>query len=145
MAANTIIPRDRDAYSYWTPVSIRYSDQDPMEHVNNVAVTAFLEAGRVGFIRHIFRDADLHPKGIILASMTVDFLHEVTFPGTVEVGGILADLGERSMTMQYGVFQGDTCCVVSRSVMVFFNPETRRSTAPEPELKAALERFLIAG
>lgn len=145
MAANTTIPRDRDAYSFWTLVSIRYSDQDPMEHVNNVAVTAYLEAGRVGFVRHIFKDVALDPRGVILASITVDFLHEITFPGTVDVGGILESVGERSMTMQYGIFQGDTCCVVSRSVMVFFDPLTRRSVAPDPELKAAMERFLIGG
>ncbi|MCP4315061.1 MAG: acyl-CoA thioesterase [Hyphomicrobiales bacterium] len=145
MAANTTIPRDRGAYSFWTPVSIRYSDQDPMEHVNNVAITAFLESGRIGFANHIFQDVDLHPKGVVLASVTVDFLREISFPGTVEVGGILAAVGERSITTQYGIFQGDTCYVVSQSVMVFFNPQTRRSAAPPPELKAALERFLIGG
>ena len=28
---------DRANFSHWTPVTIRFSDQDPLGHVNNVA------------------------------------------------------------------------------------------------------------
>ena len=142
MPTNKSIPRDRAAYTIWTPVSIRFSDQDPMEHVNNVAITAFLESGRVGLFEHIFSGTRLPSRGIVLARLTVDYLHEITFPGSVEVGGLLAAAGDRSMTTHYAIFQGDKCCVVSESVNVFFDPVTRRSTAPSAEMRAALERTL---
>lgn len=142
MAADLTIPRDRAAYDCFTPVTIRYSDQDPMDHVNNVAITAFLESGRFGLFQQLFEGTTLPLKGIVLASLTVDFLHEITFPGTVEIGGRLADVGDRSITTQYGIFQADTCCVVSQSINVFFDPVTRRSAAPDPEVRAALDQFL---
>ena len=40
------IPRDREAFSVITPVTLRFSDQDPLRHINNVAITALLESGR---------------------------------------------------------------------------------------------------
>ena len=41
---------DRASFSHWTPVSIRFSDQDPLGHVNNVALAAYVEAGRTMLI-----------------------------------------------------------------------------------------------
>jgi acyl-CoA thioester hydrolase len=35
-----------ETFSRWTPVTIRYSDQDGMGHVNNVAFAAYVEAAR---------------------------------------------------------------------------------------------------
>ena len=145
MPAELTIPRDRASYDHFTTVSIRYSDQDPMEHVNNVATTAYLESGRFGFFKHLFQDTPLPLKGIVLASLTVDYLQEITFPGSVEVGGLLAAVGNRSMTTHYGIFQGDTCCVVSQSINVFFDPATRRSTNPDPGVRAALEAYVRNG
>ncbi|MEX3008007.1 acyl-CoA thioesterase [Hoeflea sp. TYP-13] len=141
MPTNKTISRNRESYSLWTPVSIRYSDQDPMDHVNNVAITAFLESGRVGLFQHIFGDM-LPSRGVVLASLTVDYLNEITFPGSVEVGGMLAAFGDRSMTTHYAIFQNDTCCVLSQSVNVFFDPVRRRSTEPSSDVKAMLERYL---
>ena len=35
----------RDAFDHWTPVTLRFSDQDSLGHVNNVAYAAFVAAG----------------------------------------------------------------------------------------------------
>ena len=37
-------------FNHWTSVTIRYSDQDPLGHVNNVAYAAYIEASRTMFI-----------------------------------------------------------------------------------------------
>lgn len=122
-------------------MTLRYSDQDPMGHVNNVAITALLESGRMGFLWHLFRDAPLPTRGMVLARLSVDYLNEILLPEPVEVGGRLARIGGRSITTQYAVFQGTTCCVVSESVNVFFDPETRKSAEPQGEIAVLLERL----
>ncbi|MCY6381621.1 acyl-CoA thioesterase [Hoeflea prorocentri] len=142
MPTDKTIPRSRNSYSIWTPVSIRFSDQDPLAHVNNVAITAFLESGRVGFFNQVLDSPEILARGLVLARLTVDYLNEITYPGTVEVGGRLSSIGERSVITHYAAFHGDTCCVVSESVNVFFDPETRRSTIPPEEVRAALDRLL---
>ncbi len=136
-----MISRNRSDYLNWTSVSTRYSDQDPMRHINNVAITAFLESGRVGLFQRLFSDTPLPPHCIVLASLSVDYLHEITFPDPVEVGGRLAAIGDRSITTHYTIFQRDICCVVSQSVNVFFDPDTRCSAGPPPQVRATIERL----
>ena len=141
MPTDKTIPRERSAYTHFTPVTLRYSDQDPMAHINNVAIAAYLESGRMGFLHHVFRDTPLPDRGMVLGRLTIDFLSEIRFPHPVDVGGRLAKVGGRSLTTQYAVFQRERCCVVSESVNVFFDPDTRRSTEPPPEIAAILERY----
>ena len=140
MATDKTLPRTRDAYEHWTPVTLRYSDQDPMQHINNVAITAMLESGRMHLFRAVFGDA-LARQGMVLARLAIDYLHEIRFPDTVEVGASISRVGGRSLASRIAVFQGETCCVVSESVNVFFDIETRRSTAPNAEVAAILERL----
>lgn len=142
MPTDKTIPRSRDSYSIWTPVSIRFSDQDPLAHVNNVAITAFLESGRVGFFNQVLDCPQMLARGLVLAKLTVDYLAEITYPGDVEVGARLASLGERSVATHYAIFQDERCCVVSESVNVFFDPATRRSTRPPAQIRTALDRQL---
>ena len=137
MPTDKAIPRIRDAYRVWTPVTLRYSDQDPMQHINNVAITAMLESGRMHLLAAVLGDA-LEDRGMVLARLAVDYLHEIRFPEPVEVGGRVVRAGGRSLTSQYAVFQGGRCCVVSECVNVFFDRETRRSCEPSARAAARL-------
>lgn len=142
MTANQTIPRERQAYDQFTPVTIRFSDQDAMGHVNNVATAAFFESGRFGFFDHLFAEGTTPWKNMILASVSIDYLREILFPGVVEIGGRLARLGDRSMTTHYAIFKDGDCCAVSQAVTVFFDPVKRTSAAPEPQVRARLEAYL---
>ena len=42
-----------DSYRYLEQVSTRYSDQDAMGHINNVAYAAYIEAGRLGYFLNL--------------------------------------------------------------------------------------------
>ncbi len=96
------ISREKSDYSIWTPVTIRYSDQDPMRHVNNVAVVAYLESGRTGLLREMLGPERLRGNNMVLANVNVDYLHEITFPGTVDVGAKLVRVGGKSQSGSSG-------------------------------------------
>ena len=142
MTTDKSIPRDRAAYDFWTRVTLRYSDQDPMQHINNVAITAFLESGRAGLIGKIIGIPEKSGFAMVLARLTVDYLQEITFPQAVDVGGRLARAGGRSLTSQYAIFQGERCCVVSESVNVFFDTQTRRSAEPPEHIADRISAHL---
>ncbi|MEL6947964.1 MAG: thioesterase family protein [Pseudomonadota bacterium] len=144
MPTDKTIARHRGDYRFWAPVLIRYSDQDPMGHVNNVAIAAYFESGRMGLLEDIFRQTGLPNQGMVLARLTIDYLQEITmdYAGEkLEVGGRLARIGGRSMTTHYALFKGETCCAVSESVNVFFDPTTRRSCEPGPQFLDAMNRY----
>ena len=128
--------RMREVYRRWSRVSIRFSDEDRMGHVNNAVYLSWLEACRVDYLYSLFRASET--LDVVLARITVDYLKETHYPGEVAVGGVLMCLGNRSMTSGYGVFQGDECLVTCEAVNVFFDPRTRSSTAPPPPVRDAM-------
>ena len=38
---------DRASFGHWTPITLRYSDQDPLGHVNNAAYLVYLGIGMI--------------------------------------------------------------------------------------------------
>tara|TARA_R110002074_G_scaffold145034_1_gene293138 strand:- start:12148 stop:12624 length:477 start_codon:yes stop_codon:yes gene_type:complete len=131
--------KSKDSFCFWTPVSIRFSDQDPLGHINNVAYAAYIEAGRTMFIGGLL-DADKHPDiDFVLAKVTIDYIKEAYYPGTVDVGTRVIRVGNKSITTGYGVFVGDDCVATSESVNVFFNPKKHHSVAIPEDVKAALQ------
>ncbi|MFD0914998.1 acyl-CoA thioesterase [Pseudahrensia aquimaris] len=142
MTNETEIPTKRSAYPVVTPVTLRFSDQDPLGHINNVAVTAILESGRTGLLRVLFDGVELPPRSMVLANLVVDYRHEMTFPGTVEVGAKLVHVGTKSLRGAYAIFQNGVCCVTSHSTNVFFDNETRKSKMPPSSVHEQLKRIL---
>lgn len=129
-------------YTVFEPVTLRYSDQDAMGHVNNVAYAAFFEAGRMGLFTELLAGHGDLKFNFVLANVNIDYRREMHFPGTVEVGGRLLRVGGRSITTGFGAFIEGECYATATSVNVFFDPKTRRSTDMPEGLRADLLRRL---
>ncbi|MDA0998880.1 MAG: thioesterase family protein [Proteobacteria bacterium] len=130
----------RQNYRLFTPVTIRFSDQDSMGHVNNVSFAAYIEAARTMLIQGIldrFRHAGLD---FILARVAIDYLQELHYPGTVDVGARLIRIGGKSLTSGYGVFSGAVCVATAVSINVFYDMTARRSVAPPDDIRAAIDQ-----
>lgn len=133
---------DISAYRVFEPVSLRYSDQDAMGHVNNVAYAAFFEAGRMGLFSVLLKGMGDQKFNFVLANLTVDYVKEMHFPGEVQVGGRLLRVGTKSITTGYGAFLNGVCHATSTSVNVYFDPETRRSRAFPDHIRTSLNSML---
>ena len=132
-----------DTFTRWTKVSLRFSDQDSLGHINNVAYAAYVEQARVALIDSLLRSRG-KDAGIdyILASVTIDYRREMHFPGAVDVGARLLKIGTKSITSGYGLFKDGSNVATATSVNVFFDPATKK-TVPIPDaLRQALEREL---
>ena len=128
--------RRRDIYEHWTTVTIRFSDEDRMGHVNNAVYSVWLEACRVGYLYRFFTPSEA--LDTVLARITVDFIKETSYPGEVQVGVALTAIGNKSITTVYGVFRDDECLATSEAVNVFFDPRTRTSRAPTRSVREAI-------
>lgn len=130
----------RSSFRQWTSVSIRYCDQDPLGHVNNAAMAAYIEQARVALIYPILR-AHVGPQlDLVLARIVIDYVRELQFPGTVEIGTRVARLGTKSLTLSHSVFKdgsGD-CAATAECAIVFFDLTTRRSVEPPGAVRAAI-------
>ncbi|HJO75365.1 MAG TPA: thioesterase family protein [Rhodospirillales bacterium] len=126
-------------FRHWTPVSLRFSDQDSMGHINNVAYAAYVEQSRVAFLDDFLRSQGGGGIDYILASVNLDYRREMHFPGNVDIGARLMRIGTKSITTAYGLFKDGENVATAGSVNVFFDPQLGK-TIPIPEdLKKILE------
>lgn len=132
----------RESYRHWTPVTIRFCDQDSLAHVNNVALAAYVEAARTAYIYELIRKSGADGLEFILARVVIDFRRELHYPGAVEVGARLTRVGNKSLTTGYGVFRGDDCIATSECVNVFYDVATRKTVAPPESVRETLEAEL---
>jgi acyl-CoA thioester hydrolase len=124
---------------------IRYADLDPQGHVNNAVFATYFETGRVA----LFRDPDLgigvSNATYVLVRQEIDFLHELRWPGHVEIGTALAEFGRSSFTVAQTIFHGDVCAAAGRATLVMLDTETRRARPLAQDAIARLEKWKYHG
>ncbi len=130
---------DPDGLTRWVTSPVRISDTDLVGHVNNVAMAAHVEAGRVAYISHVssqVRDGG----GLVLRRLEIDFLGEVFYPAELRIGSRLLGLGRTSFTVGTGVFDGGRCVATATGVLVLVGED---GPAPlSPAARTALEAEL---
>lgn len=132
---------DRQTFTHWVTDRIRFSDTDAQGHVNNVAIAAYVETGRLMFGREIVREttrAQVTPgvtngssapepatdedpteeSGAVLAHLSIDYRQELFFPGTVDIGSRVVRIGRSSYMVGTGVFVDERCIATATGVIV---------------------------
>ena len=141
--ADELNPRDRASFAIWTSHTIRYNDQDSLGHVNNAVYSTFFEAGRTAFIEPMMKKIadETTTLDFVLARITIDFVKELAYPGSVDIGTRVLRLGTKSMTFSNALFKAgtDECVATCDAILVFFDLSTRRSVEPPARLRAMLE------
>lgn len=134
---------ERSAYRNWTRCRARYGDLDPNGHVNNGAINAFFEEGRVAFRREgLAARCENVLKGFVVAHFSVDYLAPLGYPCEVEVGTAVTRIGRSSFRLAQAVFDGGRCVARAEVVSVHTDPGTGKSVPLSPELSAALEDYV---
>ena len=124
-------------------MTLRYGDTDRQGHINNAAYCTLLESGRVDFLfyedgSHIAGEG----KSFVIVKLTVDYLQEMNFPGTVDVGSRIISIGSSSFTVGQGIFMKDTCYSTAESVIVLLDEQTRRSTPLPQHVIQVLQKIM---
>ena len=135
--------RPLEAYPGRSSAEIRYADLDRQGHVNNAVFATFSEIGRVALIYD--PEHPLAPPGtsFVIARLEIDFLEELHWPGTVEIGtGVLA-IGRSSFRIAQGIFSEGRLAASVAGVLVMTDERTRRSTPLPPQTRAGLEALML--
>ena len=132
---------DARIYPVWSETTVRYADLDPNNHVNNGAIGAFFEDGRVRLrTEHLDQSDGSTLAGFAIVKTTIEYRQALTFPGTVRIGSTIARIGNSSYTLGQAVFLDKHCVATAEIVTVRIDAQDGRPMALEPEVRAALER-----
>ncbi|MDH4412489.1 MAG: thioesterase family protein [Rhizobium sp.] len=124
---------------------LRYGDTDRQGHVNNAVFATFMETGRVELIYNPQDPLLDEGFSFVLAKLDIDYIAEVLWPGTVEIGTRVTRVGRSSVTMQQAVFQKGRLCAAAETVVVHFDQTTRKSQVFSDAQRAKLEGWISAG
>jgi acyl-CoA thioester hydrolase len=127
---------ERAAYPFGCTVPTRFQDMDPLGHINNVAMAAMFETGRVLFNQAL--DAFEHRDGArwLVAAVSISYLAEAHFPQDVEVRSGIGTIGTRSWRIDSAAFQQGVCVATCDTTLVI------DATMPEA-LRQALGRQMV--
>ncbi|MDX1657852.1 MAG: hotdog domain-containing protein [Nitriliruptorales bacterium] len=142
MANDEVDLTDRSTYRFWVRERVRFSDTDLVGHVNNVAVAAYVESGRVDYGHELARRTDSGMRPMVLGHLAIHYRAELHYPAELEVGAALLAIGTSSITIGNGVFDGDRCVATAESVLVLVG---ENGSAPIDEHFRTLLEAELAG
>lgn len=129
---------DPAAYPFSATTETRFQDLDPLGHINNVAMAALFENGRVRYNRSLgLQNAHGSGERWLIASVSIEYVAEAHFPDDVTIASGISHVGSRSWTIASAAFQNGKCVATSDTVIVFTN---EAGSAPIPDgMRAVFE------
>ena len=128
-------------------LQVRFSDCDPLGHVNNAVYLTFLEQARfnlwraqLGFVAKSQTEGGARGLGFILARVELDFRAQATYGDDLDVKLSLDGFGRTSFTYSYEIVNAATGQLVAtaKTVLVRFDYDTQKPTVLDDAAKAQL-------
>ena len=117
-----------DEFRHRTRLEVRLGDLDPFGHVNNAVIATYVEQGRVLYLRDVLgTGVDPVSMPFILAMLKIDYLSQVMFSDTVEVGSRVDWIGRTSIGMSHLLINHEARELArSEAVLVAFDYEVEK-------------------
>ena len=139
-----IIPK-LDDFPFRVPEIVRFGDLDPQGHVNQAVFLTYFETGRVAMFRT--KDLGIGVPGLtfVMVRMEVDYMKELHWPGSIEIGTGIAEFGRSSFKASQAIFRDGVCAAVGKATLVCMDVKTRKATPLPEEAIRRLSKWKIQG
>ena len=122
---------------------IRYADTDRQGHVNNANFSTFLETGRVELLYEAKIPILDTGASFVIASLDLNFLAELNWPGTVDIGTGILKIGNSSLKIYQQLFQNEVCVANAETVIVQVDNNTGKSRPLTEAARITLGKWLL--
>lgn len=136
---STVCDTRRESYKTWSSINLRYGDTDRQGHINNAVYCTLYESGRVDFLFDEGKSVAGEGTAFVIAKLSLDYLNEMHFPGTVEVGSKILSIGRSSFRVGQAIFYKDKCCSTAESLIVMIDPADGKPAPITEQLRKRLE------
>jgi len=114
---------DPRRYPFTCRIEPRFGDLDVNLHINNVAMASLLEEAHVRFHRVSGYHARQAGLSSMVASVTIDYLREASYPDPIEIHIAAEHMGRTSHVLAKLATQGEHAIAFSRTVIVTVGAE----------------------
>lgn len=141
------IPGRQDRATYPLQIVIRasYSDLDANHHINNVALSRFIEEACASLNMKLFgEDAVVRPSGgvqLLTAAVSIDFVAQGLYPGDVCAAIGVSHLGRSSCIYAAALFQPGRCIAVAQTTLVY--AQSGAGVLIPDQVRAAMRPFML--
>ena len=137
-------PRLSD-YPHQVAEICRFGDLDPQGHVNQAVFNTYFESGRVAMFRNPDLGIGVPGATYVVVRMEVNYLKELHWPGTVEVGTGVTEFGRSSFIAAQAIFKDGVCAAAARATLVCIDLTTRKSRPIPEDAIARLNKWKYRG
>lgn len=123
---------------------IRYADTDRQGHVNNACFATYLETGRVEFLYDPKNELLVPASSFVIASLQLQLVAELHWPGTVEIGTSIRSIGNSSLKLYQQLFQAGKLVAKAETVIVQVSAATGKGLPFSATARQQLQVFIIA-
>ncbi len=122
---------EKNDFSYYHPITVRYGDLDPQEHVNNAVYLTYLESARLGYYQKvgIWEGGKTVRTGMVVAHIDIDYISPIFLGQAIQIGLRLKNLGNKSFTLAFQITDSSENKPLARgtSVMVAYDDAEQKS------------------
>ncbi len=123
-----------------TPIQMRFSDADSFGHINNVALQMYFDLGKTDLFNELWRLTGVAEQvPAIVVSLNTDFYEQIFYGDQVVVETSIESIGNNSLRLVQRLMSGEKLCTLSRTVMVCYDRQTRKSVAVPAEWQKYVE------
>jgi acyl-CoA thioester hydrolase len=140
------VPRGREAYLHFQPITTRWADNDAYGHVNNVVYYSWFDTVVNTFlIQHGQLDVEQGAVIGLVIETQCAYFSSIAFPEAVTAGLRVVHLGSSSVRYEIGIFRGDDPAPAAQGhfVHVYVERASRKPTALPAPLRALLQTIHI--
>jgi acyl-CoA thioester hydrolase len=120
---------------------LRFADTDLNGHITHPAIAALLQNARALLLADPNGRLVVRGARWVTRSLTIDFLRETFWPGTVEIHTAIIRLGTSSLHVQQCLTQEGSDKAKGLAVMVLMDIATRRAMAIPPAIRQVLSEM----
>jgi len=130
-----------------TPIQIRFSDCDMLQHVNNAVYLQYFEVARMNFLNQELPNWNWSKQGIILLKNTVEYKIPLFLTDTCVVEIDCSHIGNKSFTLTYKiqVKKGENVITktIGESILVCYDFIQKETISLPTNLETILKKHLI--
>jgi acyl-CoA thioester hydrolase len=136
---------DSDFFYHWHTLTVRFSDVDALQHVNNAIFNTYYEESRLRFLGEYFEmNKEYHEgRSFVMVRSEIEYLGQIKFPDTILIGTGINKVGNSSLESFQGIYHSETkkLLSVAKTTGVWFDVNKQRPVKL-PEIKD-LDAMLI--